>query len=481
MVSHFTSRLSGRLVDDASVEEVQNAIGAGREAFVVRDEQHAGLFLAGEADQQVGDRLGVRAVETARRFVRQQHGGLHQESPRQGRPLSFPARQDVRSGLRARAKSDPLEEAHGTLALVEPDDQAGQGGVVEHGEVLEEVVVLKDESESPGPQQRARLAVEDVGAVVAPVDFAPRRSVETAEQMQQGALAAAAGSGHRHDLAGPHGDADAVQDMHGAELVMKVVGAEGERHTRMVAPGADALRSDAVDGLAWTAMSRRDHLLRSPLFQNVPEDAVRIAEEAVTERFFRPGDTLVSQDAQGEALFLITHGRARVVRVSLGGRERVLGFLYAPAVFGEIAVLSTQSRMATVVADTEVHALMLYRSEFEQLLNRYPKVLWNLARILADRISAQNDELIAVGISTEASMAHVFVNLHKQRLVAGELEPARLPLTQFDLMLRLSSSRETVSRVLKKMEREGLVAVEAGSVVLRDVERLDELVYGLED
>ncbi|WP_041230953.1 Crp/Fnr family transcriptional regulator [Deinococcus peraridilitoris] len=228
-------------------------------------------------------------------------------------------------------------------------------------------------------------------------------------------------------------------------------------------------------------MPQRQDLLGSPLFHNVPETAIRMAEEAVVERSFACGEVLVSQEAQGEALFLITQGRARVVRVSLGGRERVLGFMYAPAVFGEIAVLSTSERSASVVADTEVHALMLHRNEFEQLLTRFPKVLLNLAKILADRVASLNDELIALGISTEASMAHLFVNLYRQRAAAGEANARELPLLQNDLMLRLSASRETVSRVLKKLERDKLVRNANGHIQVLDLERLERLGYGLDE
>ncbi|WP_045233835.1 Crp/Fnr family transcriptional regulator [Deinococcus pimensis] len=228
-------------------------------------------------------------------------------------------------------------------------------------------------------------------------------------------------------------------------------------------------------------MSRRDLLLQSPLFHDVPPEAVSMAEQSVIERHFHPGDVLVSQEAQGEALFLVTAGRARVTRVSLGGRERVLGFLYAPAVFGEISVLSRRGRSATVVADTEVSALMLHRAEFEQLLTRSPKVLWNLATILADRVASLNDELIALGISTEATMAHVFVNLYHQRGAAGEAQPDLLPLNQTDLMLRLSASRETVARVVRKLEKNGLVKHEQGGVRLRSVDGLERIVYDLEE
>lgn len=206
-----------------------------------------------------------------------------------------------------------------------------------------------------------------------------------------------------------------------------------------------------------------------------------MAESALIERSFQPGEPLVTQEAQGEALFLITSGRARVTRVSLGGRERVLGFLYAPAVFGEISVLSQRSRSATVVADSAVEVLMLHRAEFRQILTRYPQVLWNLARVLADRVDSLNDELIALGISTEATMAHVFVNLYRQRGAAGEPNPDLLPLNQTDLMLRLSASRETVARVVRKLEKNGLVKNEGGGVRLRSVDGLERIVHDLDE
>lgn len=229
------------------------------------------------------------------------------------------------------------------------------------------------------------------------------------------------------------------------------------------------------------SMALRDHLLRSPLFDGVGEDAARFAEAATTELRFDEGENLVTQEARGEALFFVTSGRARVVRAGLGGRERTVAFLYAPAVFGELAVLSGAERSATVIADTPVRALVLYRDHFEALVARYPRVLWNLARVLAERVSVLNDELIAAGISTEASMIHAFLQLHDQRALAGEEAPADLPLGPSDLMRRLSSSRETVHRVLRKLQREKLVEAKESGVRLLDVEALRELVDGLEE
>ena len=228
-------------------------------------------------------------------------------------------------------------------------------------------------------------------------------------------------------------------------------------------------------------MNRHDLLARSPLFRDVPPEAIRMVEQAVTEASYAQHDVIVSQEATGEALYFITQGVARVSRVGVGGRERILGFAYAPAVIGEASVLTSEERSATVTAETPVRALMLYRDHFRQVLTRHPQVLWNLAGILAARISHQNDELIAFGVSTEAACAYVLLGLYRQRLAAGAENPARIPLTQADLTLRLSTSRETVTRVLRRLEKEGYVKTETGAVRVADPDGLDALVFGIEE
>ncbi|MFC4425346.1 Crp/Fnr family transcriptional regulator [Deinococcus navajonensis] len=221
-------------------------------------------------------------------------------------------------------------------------------------------------------------------------------------------------------------------------------------------------------------MDLLDALNHSPLFQRVPEDAVREAARVVTPRHFQAGDTILEQDAQGEALYLLVSGAVRVSRVSLGSRERVMGDVYAPGVVGETAVLAADGeRSATVTALTDVSTLMLYRDHFTQILRRHPLVLWNLSALLAQRVTYLNDELIAFGLNTEAALAHVFTHLHRQRVQAGVARPELLPLGTQDIMQRISASRETVSRVMRKMERQGLVKVTGQGVALLDVQGLE--------
>lgn len=219
-------------------------------------------------------------------------------------------------------------------------------------------------------------------------------------------------------------------------------------------------------------MARQDDLKRSPLFQNVPQEALLEASQVTTERHFQAGQAILEQDAEGEALHLITRGVVRVSRVSLGSRERVMGDVYAPAVVGETAVLGGGERSATVRALSDVTTLMLYRTHFQQILRRYPDVLWNLSAMLVQRVTFLNDELIAFGLNTEAALSHVFTNLYQQRVRAGVPNPEVLPLSTQDIMARISSSRETVSRVMRRLQQAGLVKSNGQQVILLDVDGL---------
>ncbi|GGJ71543.1 Crp/Fnr family transcriptional regulator [Deinococcus aquiradiocola] len=226
-------------------------------------------------------------------------------------------------------------------------------------------------------------------------------------------------------------------------------------------------------------MLRLHDLSESVLFRDVSPEGVKMALEGSIELTYAPEDTIVRQDAPGEALYLLKSGVARVTRTSLGGRVRVLGDLYAPAVLGETAALGSSSRSATVTALEEVRAQVLYRDHLERVMSRHPRVLWNLARLLADRVTQLNDELIAAGISTEASMAQVLTQMYDRRVQAALPDPEVLPLTVTDLAQRLSSSRETAHRLLRRMQVRGLVGVQGGNVKVLDPEGLDNLLYQL--
>jgi hypothetical protein len=101
-----------------------------------------------------------------------------------------------------------------------------------------------------------------------------------------------------------------------------------------------------------------------------------------------PGDTIVRQGDEGDALYLIEAGEVDVVRRAPDGAARVVDRLGAGDYFGEIAILTGSGRIADVVAATPVVLRRLDREDYVRYLGQLADVEQELTRTALSRASA---------------------------------------------------------------------------------------------
>ena len=160
----------------------------------------------------------------------------------------------------------------------------------------------------------------------------------------------------------------------------------------------DATRKDApmTDALATMSDVERVLFLRKvPLFAELaPQDLRRIAAVA-DERVFVDGETIAGQGEPGDELHIVVDGSVRVVRVDPGtGGDVELAKRAQGDVVGEMALITQEPRMASLVASGDVRTLRLGRTEFEGVLRERPDTAIAVIRVLSQRLveSAQTRE-----------------------------------------------------------------------------------------
>jgi CRP/FNR family transcriptional regulator, cyclic AMP receptor protein len=227
----------------------------------------------------------------------------------------------------------------------------------------------------------------------------------------------------------------------------------------------------------------RTALSNSPLFVGVPDAAVRMALEAASTRTYVSDSDIFREDDPGEAVYLITEGRVKVSRANLEGRERIFTILTPPEVLGEMAVINGKPRTATAYCLDNVTTVVLYRDDLRAIMERHPGVLWNLAGVLARRLGDMNREVEMLSFSsTAACVAYALQSLHLRG--AFKLGRDSLPTLEFthqDLANRTGNSRETITRVLKDLERDGIIRTRPGMIALLNPDALEDVIYGLRD
>jgi CRP/FNR family cyclic AMP-dependent transcriptional regulator len=106
-----------------------------------------------------------------------------------------------------------------------------------------------------------------------------------------------------------------------------------------------------------------------PLFSDLPKRALqRLANEA-DELAFQPGEHLVDEGLLGETLFVVMQGQAKVTR-----RGRRVGSVVPGDFFGELSTIDGGPRTATIVAETPMRVLRLFRATLRKLLDEEPQL-----------------------------------------------------------------------------------------------------------
>ena len=184
------------------------------------------------------------------------------------------------------------------------------------------------------------------------------------------------------------------------------------------------------------------------------------------EHIFREGDPF-------EAIAAVRTGTVKTYVVDRDGREHVLGFHLPGEVIGLNAIDGETYPCNAVALDT----VMLCRFSFPKiavLAARLPGLQKHLFRLLSRDIGRA--ALLSGDWSADQRMAAFLITLSR-RLAARGFSPNRFQLTmaRVDIANYLRLAPETVSRVLRRFQEDGLLRVERREVELVGREQLDAL------
>jgi len=125
-----------------------------------------------------------------------------------------------------------------------------------------------------------------------------------------------------------------------------------------------------------------DLIEKIPLFSDLENRELEQIAGSMKERRFAAGQTVATEGEQGVGFFVIESGTAKV---SVGGKERrTLG---PGDYFGEIALIASSDRTATVTAEDDLKCWGMTSWTFRPIIEENPSVAWKLLQALAKMLS----------------------------------------------------------------------------------------------
>jgi len=122
------------------------------------------------------------------------------------------------------------------------------------------------------------------------------------------------------------------------------------------------------------SLSPRELMEMVPLLSGLSEEALEAVAARAHPVTFLPGDIVIGEGEKGDALYIITRGRASVYKSAGADDPILLGELGEGDFLGEMALLGDQMRTATVKTRTPSTLLRLTRRDILSLAEQYPEI-----------------------------------------------------------------------------------------------------------
>ena len=189
------------------------------------------------------------------------------------------------------------------------------------------------------------------------------------------------------------------------------------------------------------------------------------------QRFVK-GSRLLSEHQAGDRVMVLLEGRVKVVGTNADGRDMVFDFRTAGELVGELSAIDGAPRSGSVEALDAVEALTIAAPDFLAYLERHPRAMLHVTRMLCERLRDADRKLL--GFAAADSTARVAARLLELAERFGEPGPdgavtIELPLTQEELAGWTGSSREAVARALQTMRELGWVHTARRRITIHDL------------
>jgi CRP-like cAMP-binding protein len=226
----------------------------------------------------------------------------------------------------------------------------------------------------------------------------------------------------------------------------------------------------------------------APRFRLNAEDMAVLCEAGQIRRY-RPGDTLFNEGDSSDHVVVIRRGTVKISSVSPQGYEAVLAVRSAGDLIGEFAALDRRPRSASVAAIDEVEGVLISGDRFRAFLRSHPHAALGLLGQVISRLREADRRRLEFGAHDVAGrVSRLLLDLvdtfgpeldPSSDLLPAGARPGRvaitIPLSQHEIAGATGSSREAVSRALRRLRQTRAIATGRRRVVVLKTDELHRI------
>jgi len=209
-----------------------------------------------------------------------------------------------------------------------------------------------------------------------------------------------------------------------------------------------------------------------PLFAGLSQEQYAALARIAVRRACRKGEEIFNEGDEGTGFYVVLAGRVKISKVSLEGKEQILHMVGPGEPFGEVPVFTGQGFPADASAAAQSALLFFPRVAFVGLIRKDPTLALNMLAQLSRRLRQ------FAGLVEDLSLKEVPARLAKYLLYLVDRDgqgAVELDISKGQLAALLGTIPETLSRILTKLDRQGLIRSRGKQIRIVDREGLERI------
>jgi CRP-like cAMP-binding protein len=214
-------------------------------------------------------------------------------------------------------------------------------------------------------------------------------------------------------------------------------------------------------------------LRKHPIFCDLDPDALDQLCRYAKLTSLKRGATLFSKGDPGNCLYAVISGTMKISITSTDGRNAILNLIGPGEIFGEVAVLDGQARIANGTANTDCELCIIDRREFLPFVRSQPALAMKFIELLCGRLRWTSDQLEQVILQNlPGRLAGALLRLtEKHKLSSGRT----IAVTQQEISEMIGMTRESINKQLRLWAELNWVRLEHGAIVILNSAPLEAL------
>lgn len=213
------------------------------------------------------------------------------------------------------------------------------------------------------------------------------------------------------------------------------------------------------------------------LLAGLSPDVIEEVNKQCRWKWYDANEQIIDRQADSNEVYFIVSGRVRIVIYTVGGKEITLDDFTDGAQFGEIAAIDGLPRSASVMAIDRSLLAAMPQSRFMTLLTGHPIVAERVLKTMAHIIRISNERIMDLSTLGAANRVHAEILRQAKANMVDDNQAFITPMPiHSDIGSRISSTRETVARVMNDLARKGYLERAKNGLKVYNVPELEKMV-----